>query len=130
MANITTNIELDVYSSIDDKGISTVLYVGEEAVDGIEVSFSWEDLVMQEFESHIIPVSNTISILHKEDPSVEYMFDVVDGLRAAADDLEERIRSAKFFIREDWVDAGSPDDRTPFELKYSEYLNWRMNNES
>lgn len=129
MANITTNIELDVYSNIDDLGISTVLYVGEE-VDGLEVSFSWEDLVTQEFENHTIPNSNAVSILHKEDPSVEYMFDIVDALRAAADDLEERIRSAKFFIREDWVDAGSPDDRTPFELKYSEYLDWRMNNES
>lgn len=129
MANITTNIELDVYSNIDDHGISTVLYVGEE-VDGLEVSFSWEDLVTQEFENHTIPNSNAVSILHKEDPSVECMFDIVDALRAAADDLEERIRSAKFFIREDWVDAGSPDDRTPFELKYSEYLDWRMNNES
>jgi len=116
-------LEVDIYNTLDGEGIQTDVFV-EGRDDPIEtIKSDWHSVVSNEFEAYCIPNTNSLVSSGYTDTGITDMWNLVSAMRDAADRLENMVLECNIFIRDDWVEAGQPEDKKPFTISYSEYIN-------
>jgi len=102
------NIELDTYCSLTLQGVSVATFVGSND-DPLEKTISWKELIDREFEMCGIGGFDK-DVFQKYDetddyPATDYfdLRDIVNGLRIAADMLEDRLNDSYIFDRNEWL---------------------------
>jgi hypothetical protein len=120
-------IDIDVYANLELEGVNAYVYIGDADTPACEVNFEWVDLISSVFEMQCVP-SGPI-VYDTDNDGVQEILNVVDQLRNAADDLEERVRSSKILLRDKWVADnggiyGPASDE--YKVSYAEYLNHIM----
>ena len=121
-------IEIDLYASVELEGVNACVYIGDADTPACEMNFEWVDLISNAFEMHCVP-SGPI-VYDTGNDGVQEILSLVDQLRNAADELEERVRSSKILLRDKWVaengaeNYGAADDK--YKVSYAEYLNHIM----
>lgn len=127
----STMIEVDSTLTLDEDGISNFVYVGHESdTPVVEESVTWNELFDNLIEEKTVPGTDSLVVdigdigdICRYD-SVQELFAVVEALRSAADDLEERIRSSSIFLRHEWAaDGYNKETLDWYCVTYNEYLN-------
>ena len=120
-------IDIDLYASIELEGVSACVYIGDSDTPACEMNFEWVDLMNNVFDMHCVP-SGPI-VYDTDNDGVQEILNVVDQLRNAADDLEERVRSSKILLRDKWAADNSGiygPASDEYKVAFSEYLNHIM----
>ena len=121
-------IEIDLYASVELEGVNACVYIGDADTPACEMNFEWVDLISNAFEMHCVP-SGPI-VYDTGNDGVQEILSLVDQLRNAADDLEERVRAGTILLRDKWVaengeeNYGAAADK--YKVSYAEYLNHIM----
>ena len=116
-------LEVDIYTSLDGEVIQTDVFV-EGRDDPVETSKSdWHTVIANEFEAHCIPNTNSLVSSGNLDTGITDLWNIVSAIRDSADHLEKMILECTVFNRDDWVQAGQPEDKKIFVMTYSEYIN-------
>lgn len=120
-------IDLDLYASLEREGVNACVYIGDADTPTCEMNFEWVDLISNVFDMYCIPSGPIVYDTNND--GVQEILDVVDQLRNAADDLEERVRSGTILLRDKWVAEngeiyGPASDE--YKVSYAEYLNHIM----
>lgn len=139
MARESFNIEVDAGVSLDTNGIYQYVYIGEDSVDPVlQSTTEWDELITALIEEQCVATTNCIVVDYGDEfkefgatDGVQELMDYVDALRNAANDLEERIRSSRIFIRERWAEESrSTDALDVYCVTYAEYLDYVMEKRS
>jgi hypothetical protein len=128
---VQATIDLDVYSSLEPEGVNTCVFICESGDPACEMNFELTDLISSVYEMYCVP-SGPI-VCDTDHDGVQEILSVVDQMRNAADDLEERVRSGKILLRDKWVADNGPNNfgasTNKYQVSYSEYLDHLMQNQ-
>ena len=124
-------IELDVYSSIETEGVNTCVFIGDTDTPSCEITFEWTDLISSVYDMYCVPSGPIVYDIDND--GVQEILDVVDQLRNAADDLEERVRSGTILLRDKWVADNGPHNfgaaTDEYKVSYAEYVDHVIKNQ-
>ena len=127
-------VGVDTYVNLYEDGVSYTTYIGDTDEPAVDDFVAWDEIVDNIIEAESIPLSGSIVVdFSKVDylrtDGVQEILKVADSLRAAAEEIEERVRSSKIFLRHKWEAAGRPlESAEDFAVTYNEYLNEAMEN--
>lgn len=133
-----SEIKVECGASLDVDGIFQFVYIADGDDPAIEGIITWDEMISALVEEQCVATTDAIVVDYSNEfiefglnDGVQELMNYVDALRNAANDLEERIRSSRIFIRERWAEesrsAGALDD---YCVTYAEYLDYVMEKRS
>lgn len=129
-----SEIKVECGASLDLEGIFQFMYVGDADDPSVEGIITWDEMIGALIEEQCVATTNAIVVDYGGEfadygatDGVQELMSYVDALRNAANELEERIRSSRIFIRERWVEESrEPEALDEYCVSYAEYLDYVM----
>lgn len=110
-------IELDGYIHLSEDGVSALVYLGDQDDEGVEFDTSWDTLIDNEFDAHIVPSDNGPIVVTECNDGVDDLLNLASTLYRLAEKLEERVKSNGILLRD--------EEQRPV-VDYAGYLDYVM----
>jgi len=130
------NLDVDLDINVGMEGVTTDLYIGESDNHIATQTTDWETIIDDVFTMHCLQSGELvydpddsmrmISVISSADESVDEIMNTAQSMIDAGERLKERVYNSKVFLRDKWLQAGTPESKEEFSVSYGDYCEHRL----
>jgi hypothetical protein len=124
------NLDVDLDINVGMEGVTTDLYIGENDNHIATQTTDWETIIDDVFTMHCLQSGELVyedyikEFSHTE--SVDEIMNTAQSMIDAGERLKERVYNSKVFLRDKWLQAGTPESKEEFSVSYGDYCEHRL----
>ena len=124
------NLDVDLDINVGMEGVTTDLYIGESDNHIATQTTDWETIIDDVFTMHCLQSGELVyedyikEFSHTE--SVDEIMNTAQSMIDAGERLKERVYNSKVFLRDKWLQAGTPESKEEFSVSYGDYCEHRL----
>ena len=124
-------VDVDLYTGMDSDGLNGSVFMGDNCDPMAQMDITWEQAIDEFVDGHCVP-GGALVYDGPDYNAVDEVLRLAGKLRAMANYCESKINERGIFMRNEWVDKGSPliNMREEFTVTYSDYLDRTIGQES
>lgn len=124
------NLDVDLDINVGVEGVTTDLYIGESDNHIATQTTDWETIIDDVFTMHCLQSGELVydpdEMSYSADESVDEIMNTAQSMIDAGERLKERVYNTKVFLRDKWLQAGTPESKEEFSVSYGDYCEHRL----